>query len=249
MNLSKRILVALTILISAGLQSRTNATVLRYADLDTLVKTSDFIFRGKVNGISYALDESGVPWTTYRFTEVEAIAGKTTGKTFSLRCVGGKGADGSATEFEGTPKFLMNDDAIVFFGESSSFCQVRSWENGAFRVMRSASGDEAVIDAAGRPIVSLDAAGLVVGSPPEWLGRAAPEHARIAEAVAHVYGADRERVDTHARPVSAAEVTSRLRSFAAARGKQYMVVPAERAPTGRLPQLRPVPPAARMVQP
>lgn len=143
--------------------SSASATVIKKKSLAEMFTDSELVFTGTLLSAVYDLDETGLPWTLYTFSQLDILAGNYEGGSFSLRCPGGV-LDGIVTKVGGTPDFEVGDKSLVFFDEHD-WCQVAGWFQGEFKIIGDpeGSGEPVVVNNRGQGVVALAEDGFVFG--------------------------------------------------------------------------------------
>jgi len=143
MIFSRRRLLLLLALFSLLSLPAVRGTTLVRLSLDQLAAGSDAVAR-----VNFASAESrwenGTIWTITTVKVVEIMKGDLPGE-ISVRLPGGRVGHLTST-VEGTPKFNMGDDAVVFLKRSrAGGFTVAGWVEGTFRISRDArSGNQTV---------------------------------------------------------------------------------------------------------
>jgi hypothetical protein len=181
---SRTLLMAAGIIVLGVLGKLTgtaNATTMQALSLRELVEHSQKIVRGKITAIEVAQDQStGSLWTLYTMDRADLAKGtlKRGSSKFSFRCVGGIQTfdpmpDGSPNQVEdwidGTPRFKVGEEVIIFYSQMNQLCEVLGWEQGAFKSWTQPSGAQGVYDYQGRAVTGLSDKGLMVGKRPSWI--------------------------------------------------------------------------------
>lgn len=152
----------------------THATVLpRYA-LPDLLDHSELLFSGRIIKKNVDVDQTGLPWTQYVFTDLDIIAGNYSEKEIRVRCAGGDTGT-YVSVLVGTPEFEVGDEVVTFFDEDDGACQFTGWIQGALRIVRSrapgAGNKRIVVDHRGNAIAGLTPGGFVKADRPNWLAQ------------------------------------------------------------------------------
>lgn len=125
--------------------------------LDSYVSEADFIFRGSVDNVKYELseptgpDNAQLPFTFVTFKVSSAMKGVPSGKTVTLRFLGGLDSrTGLFMTSDQTPLFDVGDEDIVFARKGGTLSSLVRNKEGRFRVIGdrvySNEGQEITID-------------------------------------------------------------------------------------------------------
>lgn len=141
----------------------------RRGGLAASVDRANLVFMGRVARVEYktarsrSSEEGPLPVTFVTYEVGEVLRGKSPGKTFTMRFLGGSDGRGRFLDVSGVPKFRAGDqDILLVKGNGSDGCALVNCEWGRFRVL-----DGGVYNTHGAPVRAVLKDGVVArGAPP-----------------------------------------------------------------------------------
>ena len=148
-----------------------NATTVMKVDTGELAATSQWVVRATVLSVrNVDLRHAGrALFTDVELAFTEIYGGKSVPSRYTLRLIGGKGADGTTMKIPGMPTFQVGEDVVLFLEKTPTGHIPCGLGQGVYRVLHTPSGDAWVRQSVGHVnMVKRGPSGRLETVKPSW---------------------------------------------------------------------------------